>query len=96
MRTSIQMSEDGFGTNGEKTVSISGPRALLALLVARGEFSQLGVLNLNRGMEGLVRERPCLASPLNMSTGPFGYAQDESETPEEHYVDKEKHVVEQL
>ena len=58
MRTSIQMSEDGFGTNGEKRVSISGPGALLALLVARGEFSQLGVLNLNRGMEGLVRERP--------------------------------------
>jgi hypothetical protein len=43
MRTSIQMSEDGFGTNGEKAVSISGPGALLALLVARGEFSQLGV-----------------------------------------------------
>ena len=31
-----------------------------------------------------------------MSPGPFGHAQDESETPEEHYVDKEKHVVEQL
>jgi hypothetical protein len=36
------MSEVGLGTKGEKAEPIRGPEALL---VARGEFSQLEVLN---------------------------------------------------
>jgi hypothetical protein len=56
------MNEDGIGTKGEKSEPIRGPGALP---VARSEFLSRE-FSTNRGVEGLVRERPvfCVAPSL--------------------------------